>query len=319
MSICQSEQFFADLSFSDADWEIARPLVNEISNRLQFLVKVGVGYLTLDRPAETLSGGELQRVRLATSIGSGLVGVCYILDEPSIGLHQRDNQRLIESLRELQSLGNTVLVVEHDEAMMRQADQLIDMGPGAGDRGGFLVAQGTPDEISGDADSSTGHYLSGKEEIPVPSKRRRTAKTRSVTIEGARINNLKNVTARVPLNALVCVTGVSGSGKSSLINETFAPALLRRLGAVAAKPGQHKRPAEEQRRSTRSCRSINRRLAGLHVVIRQPTRACLTRFVRSLLERARPSSAASESGGLASMSKAVAVKHAKVRAFKRSR
>ena len=201
---------------------------------------MGVGYLTLDRPAETLSGGELQRVRLATSIGSGLVGVCYILDEPSIGLHQRDNQRLIESLRELQSLGNTVLVVEHDEAMMRQADELIDMGPGAGDQGGFLVAQGTPAEISGDANSSTGHYLSGKEEIPVPTKRRRTAKTRSVTIEGARINNLKNVTARIPLNALVCVSGVSGSGKSSLINETFAPALLRRLGAVAAKPGQHK-------------------------------------------------------------------------------
>ncbi|MCP4194642.1 MAG: excinuclease ABC subunit UvrA [Planctomycetaceae bacterium] len=240
LSIQKSREFFGQLSFSDEEWDIARPLVNEINNRLKFLDKVGVGYLTLDRPAETLSGGELQRVRLATSIGSGLVGVCYILDEPSIGLHHRDNQRLIEALRELQSLGNTVLVVEHDEAMMRQADQLIDMGPGAGDRGGFLVSQGTPAEVSADAKSTTGVYLSGVKKIPVPKKRRRTAKSRSLTIEAARINNLKKVNVRIPLGALVCISGVSGSGKSSLINETFAPALIRRLGGMAPKPGPHK-------------------------------------------------------------------------------
>ena len=240
LSIKGSREFFDGLEFSESDSEIAKPLVNEIVHRLQFLDKVGVGYLTLDRPAETLSGGELQRVRLATSIGSGLVGVCYILDEPSIGLHHRDNQRLIEALRELQSLGNTVLVVEHDEAMMRQADQLIDMGPGAGDQGGFLVAQGTPEEISQDSDSTTGVYLAGNKTIPVPEKRRRTAKSRSLNLEGARINNLKDVSVRIPLGVLVCITGVSGSGKSSLINETFAPALVRRLGGMAPKPGHHK-------------------------------------------------------------------------------
>ncbi len=239
MSVGQAQQFFASLCFEGGDQEVARPLLLEICNRLKFLDKVGVGYLTLDRPAETLSGGEAQRVRLATSIGSGLVGVCYILDEPSIGLHPRDNQQLIEALRELQSLGNTVLVVEHDEAMMRQADQLIDMGPTAGADGGRLVAQGSPAEVSAHADSITGRYLSGRLQIPIPTQRRRIAKTRSISIEGASINNLKQVDVRFPLGALVCVTGVSGSGKSSLVNETLAPALARRLGGMAPKPGRH--------------------------------------------------------------------------------
>ena len=199
----------------------------------------GSGYLTLDRPAETLSGGELQRVRLASGLGSGLVGVCYVLDEPSIGLHPRDNRRLIEALEGLQARGNTVVVVEHDEAIMRRADWLVDLGPGAGRHGGRIVAEGTPAEVSANPASLTGRYLAGTEKIPVPAARRRVAMTRAITIEGVTTNNLKGVTARFPLSALVCVTGVSGSGKSSLLNETLARALVRRLGGIAPKPGPH--------------------------------------------------------------------------------
>ncbi len=211
----------------------------EITNRLDFLDRVGLNYLTLYRPADTLSGGELQRVRLATGIGSGLVGTCYVLDEPSIGLHPRDNQRLIDALRELQSQGNTVLVVEHDEAMMRQADELIDMGPGAGAHGGRIVSQGTPAAVEADASSITGQYLSGAKAIPVRAARRKVAKTRSIVLEGATTNNLKNVDVRFPLGVFTCVTGVSGSGKSSLVNETLARALVRRLNGAGAKPGPH--------------------------------------------------------------------------------
>lgn len=239
LSVGQSLRFFEELQFPVGQQEIARPLLLEIRKRLAFLEKVGVGYLTLDRAAETLSGGEMQRVRLATSIGSGLVGVCYILDEPSIGLHPRDNQRLIESLRDLQALGNTVLVVEHDEAMMRQADEIIDMGPTAGAGGGRLVAQGTPEEVSAHGESETGAYLSQRRTIPIPVQRRRIAKTRSLSLEGASINNLRKIDVRFPLGVFVCITGVSGSGKSSLVNETLAPALIRRLGGAAPKPGPH--------------------------------------------------------------------------------
>ena len=239
LSAMQAE-FFGDLEFEGDDQDVARPLLTEIRNRLKFLKKVGLSYLTLDRAAETLSGGESQRVRLATSIGSGLVGVCYILDEPSIGLHPRDNERLISALRDLQALGNTVLVVEHDEAMMRQADQLIDMGPTAGTDGGKLVAQGLPADVCNHADSITGRYLSGRESISQPKSRRRTAKSRSISLDRASINNLKDVDVRFPLGALVCITGVSGSGKSSLVNETLAPAIKRRLGTHAPKPGPHK-------------------------------------------------------------------------------
>jgi excinuclease ABC subunit A len=203
------------------------------------LQRVGVSYLSLDRPTDTLSGGELQRVRLATSIGSGLVGVCYILDEPSIGLHPRDNQRLIDSLRDLQHQGNTVIVVEHDEAVMRQADQIIDIGPDAGQGGGQIVAQGSEAEICANATSITGKYLSGVERISPPATRRRLSKIRSIVLEAATINNLKNVDVRIPLTALVCVTGVSGSGKSSLVNETLGPAVIARLGGASAKPGDH--------------------------------------------------------------------------------
>ncbi len=239
LPVTAAKDFLASLDFAQDEIPIAEPLLREIDKRLDFLQRVGVNYLTLDRPADTLSGGELQRVRLATSIGSGLVGVCYILDEPSIGLHQRDNQRLIKALRDLQHQGNTVLVVEHDEAIMRQADRLIDIGPQAGAAGGRVVAEGTPDEVSARAESITGRYLSGISSIPVPRQRRRTAKARSLAIQGATANNLQQVDVRIPLGALVCVTGVSGSGKSSLINETLAPAVIRRLGGVAGKPGDH--------------------------------------------------------------------------------
>ena len=243
LPIDRANEFFRSLEFNDEEALIADPLVSEIRKRLDFLQRVGVSYLTLDRPTDTLSGGELQRVRLATSIGSGLVGVCYILDEPSIGLHPTDNQRLIEALRDLQRQGNTVIVVEHDEAVMREADQVIDIGPTAGHGGGSVVAQGTIAEVSGNGNGSshsvTAAYLSGEKQVELPKSLRRTSKTRSVQIEGVTTNNLKNVNVRVPLGALVCVTGVSGSGKSSLINETFGPAIISRLGLASAKAGPH--------------------------------------------------------------------------------
>ncbi|MBL9125747.1 MAG: excinuclease ABC subunit UvrA, partial [Planctomycetaceae bacterium] len=212
----------SEFRFAGTAATIAEPLLAEIRNRLEFLHKVGLDYLTLDRAADSLSGGESQRIRLASGLGSGLVGVCYVLDEPSIGLHQRDNDRLIAALRDLQQLGNSVLVVEHDEAMMREADQLIDLGPGAGRLGGRVLAQGTPAEVARNAESLTGRYLSGAEEIHVPPQRRPADLKRAIVIEGVTTNNLKNVSATFPLGTLICVTGVSGSGKSSLLNEPFA-------------------------------------------------------------------------------------------------
>jgi excinuclease ABC subunit A len=256
LSVAEARAFFAGATFPAKLQPVAKPLIGQIAHRLEFLEKVGTEYLTLDRAADTLSGGELQRVRLATGIGSGLVGVCYVLDEPSIGLHPRDNQRLIDALRDLERLGNTVLVVEHDEAMIRQADHLIDFGPGAGRHGGRIVAQGRPAEVSrnvaaevsgvaaesqptGGNSSLTRRYLAGELKIEVPANRRKLAKTRSLVIEGVRTNNLKNLSVRFPLGGFVCVTGVSGSGKSSLLNETLTPALVRRLGGAAPKPGPH--------------------------------------------------------------------------------
>ena len=237
LSVRRAKEFFDSLRFPERDCPIADPLLEEIRHRLEFLLKVGVDYLGLGRAADTLSGGELQRVRLATSIGSGLVGVCYVLDEPSIGLHQRDNQRLIDAIRDLQQQGNTVIVVEHDETMMREADRLIDVGPGAGTEGGQIVAHGTTPQVCANADSVTGRYLAGADRIAVPTKRRRAAKSRSLVLEGAEINNLQRVDASFPLGCFVCVTGVSGSGKSSLINETLSRALTRRLGGLAPKSG----------------------------------------------------------------------------------
>ena len=237
MTVQQAREFIGGLKFAEGERLIADPITVEILQRLEFLEKVGADYLSLDRSADTLSGGELQRVRLATSIGSGLVGVCYVLDEPSIGLHYRDNDRLIAALRDLQQQGNTVLVVEHDEAMMRVADQLIDIGPGAGADGGTVVAIGQPDEISGQPESLTGQYLSGARCITTPTSRRKMVKSRTLNLKGAHANNLKDIDVQFPLGCLTCVTGVSGSGKSSLVNETLARALLRRLGQVAERPG----------------------------------------------------------------------------------
>jgi len=241
MSVEAATAWFESLKFDRRQRPIGRPIVEEIRARLEFLAKVGLGYLTLDRRAETLSGGEAQRIRLASGLGSGLVGVCYVLDEPSIGLHPRDHGRLIAALRELQQQGNTVLVVEHDEETMRQADYLIDLGPRAGNRGGEVVAQGSPDEVAADERSLTGQYLAGKSRIDVPAERRRLSLSkRAIRLEGAGTNNLKQIDVVFPLGALTCVTGVSGSGKSSLVEETFAPAVRRRLGLNAPKPGSFK-------------------------------------------------------------------------------
>ena len=222
-------QFFEDLELSGNRAQIADSIVKEIHNRLGFLVNVGLNYLSMDRSAETLSGGEAQRIRLASQIGSGLVGVMYVLDEPSIGLHQRDNDRLIQTLTHLRDLGNTVIVVEHDEDAMRHADYIVDIGPGAGVHGGQIVAQGTFDDIKNNPNSLTGKFLSGEETIAVPSTRKTFDKSNQLRIIGATGNNLQNVSVDIPMGVLTCVTGVSGSGKSTLINNTLYPAAAQKI------------------------------------------------------------------------------------------
>ncbi len=231
--------FFSNLKLTGAKHSIAERIIGEIGSRLKFLVNVGLDYLTLDRSADTLSGGESQRIRLASQIGSGLTGVMYVLDEPSIGLHQRDNARLLETLKHLRDLGNTVIVVEHDEEAMFAADHLLDMGPGAGVHGGEIVAQGTPEEVLRNPASLTGKYLARKLEIAVPRKRRQPDKHRMLRLEGASGNNLKNVDMALPVGLFVCVTGVSGSGKSTLINDTLYCALAQHLYHSSAEPAPH--------------------------------------------------------------------------------
>jgi excinuclease ABC subunit A len=227
LTIAEIDRFFAELQLSSREAEIARRLLKEIRERLGFLIKVGVDYLTLDRPANSLAGGEGQRIRLATQIGSGLVGVLYILDEPSVGLHKRDQLRLLRALERLRDLGNTVIVVEHDEETILSADWVIDLGPGAGREGGQIVLAGTPEEIKRHPTSLTGGYLSGRWKIPVPPRNKSDG--RFLEIKGAREHNLKNLTVRIPLGLITCVTGVSGSGKSSLIIDTLYPVLARYL------------------------------------------------------------------------------------------
>jgi len=239
MSIKQALQFFAAPKLTAQETEIAHLILKEIRERLNFLVDVGLDYLTLDRTAGTLSGGEGQRIRLATQIGSSLVGVLYILDEPSIGLHQRDHQRLLATLKRLRDLGNTVLVVEHDRETMLEADHIVDMGPGAGAHGGYLVAEGSPDEVMANENSLTGKYLSGQLEIPVPARRRPIA-GKWLTLKGARENNLRDVSVGFPLGVVVCVTGVSGSGKSSLVLDTLYRALAQKLNRSRDRAGLYK-------------------------------------------------------------------------------
>ena len=239
MPINKIKKYLNDLQLSKTKKMMSEQILKEIDARLQFLIDVGLEYLTLSRSAGTLSGGEAQRIRLATQIGSGLTGVLYILDEPSIGLHQRDNDKLLATLKRLRDLGNTVIVVEHDEDTMYAADMVIDIGPGAGVHGGNVIAQGTAEEIKNVPNSITGQYLSGRKKIPVPKKRRK-AKPISITIKGAKENNLKNLDVKIPLGVFTCVTGVSGSGKSSLINEVLYKNLAKKLYGSSEKGGKCK-------------------------------------------------------------------------------
>ncbi len=235
----QARIFFGQVQLSGHKHAIAERIVKEISSRIQFLNNVGLDYLSLDRSADTLSGGESQRIRLASQIGSGLTGVMYVLDEPSIGLHQRDNARLLETLKNLRDLGNSVIVVEHDQDAILAADYVVDMGPGAGEHGGLIIAQGTPQAIQKNAASLTGKYLSGKLAIALPKKRTRPTSGRWLRIEGASGNNLKNVNLNLPVGLFVCVTGVSGSGKSTLVNDTLYHATARHLYGSSAEPAPH--------------------------------------------------------------------------------
>ncbi|AEZ62930.1 excinuclease ABC subunit UvrA [uncultured Streptococcus sp.] len=239
LSVADHLELLNHLELSENEKTIATPIVKEIKDRLTFLNNVGLNYLTLSRSAGTLSGGESQRIRLATQIGSNLSGVLYILDEPSIGLHQRDNDRLIDSLKKMRDLGNTLIVVEHDEDTMRQADWLIDVGPGAGDFGGQIVASGTPEDVAKNKKSITGQYLSGAKEIPVPLERRK-GNGRVLGVKGASENNLQNIDVTFPLGKFIAVTGVSGSGKSTLVNSILKKAVAQKLNRNSAKPGKHK-------------------------------------------------------------------------------
>ena len=230
--------FVKSIEFDETERIISKEIIKEISARLSFLISVGLDYLTLSRSSGTLSGGEAQRIRLATQIGSSLVGVMYVLDEPSIGLHQRDNSKLIETLKNLRDVGNTVIVVEHDEETMDNADFIVDIGPGAGIHGGYVVASGTPEDIKNSAESITGAYLSGRQKIEIP-EARRPGNGKFITIKGARENNLKNIDVTIPLGMMVCVTGVSGSGKSSLINSILKDSLAHTLNRAYTTPGKH--------------------------------------------------------------------------------
>ena len=237
MSIFRIKQFINTIELSKKDKLISEQIFKELNKRLQFLIDVGLEYLTLSRGAGTLSGGEAQRIRLATQIGSGLTGVLYILDEPSIGLHQRDNNKLIETLKKLRDLGNTLIVVEHDEDTMYAADQIIDVGPGAGVHGGNIIAQGTVEEIKLVTDSITGQYLSGRKQIAVPKKRRKS-NGKSIEIINATEHNLKNINVKIPLGVFTCITGVSGSGKSTLINEILYKNIAKKINRSNEKPGK---------------------------------------------------------------------------------
>ena len=239
MPILEELDFVNSLKLSQKDEIVAAQVLKEVNSRLSFLKDVGLSYLNLSRAAGTLSGGEAQRIRLATQIGSSLMGVLYILDEPSIGLHQRDNDKLIKTLKHLRNIGNTLVVVEHDEDTMREADYLVDIGPGAGEHGGKIVAAGTVNQVMKCKESITGQYLSGRKTIDVPKKIRTMDKNRVIRVKGANENNLKNVTVDFPLGLFTSVTGVSGSGKSTLINQVLYKGLNRKLNNSKKLPGKH--------------------------------------------------------------------------------
>ncbi|MBS7650597.1 excinuclease ABC subunit UvrA [Candidatus Bathyarchaeota archaeon] len=239
MSVAEALRFLSSLQLTERERMVASRILKELNQRLNFLVDVGLGYITLDRRMSSLSGGEAQRTQLATQIGSGLTGVLYVLDEPSIGLHQRDNRKLLETLRRMRDLGNTILVVEHDEETILESDYVIDLGPGAGRHGGYVVATGTPEEIMKNPNSITGKYLSHQLSIPIP-PRRRVGNGKYLTVIGASENNLKNIDVRIPLGTFICVTGVSGSGKSTFLNEILYKALAQRIYGSKEKPGAHK-------------------------------------------------------------------------------
>jgi excinuclease ABC subunit A len=241
MSIGEVTEFITSLKLGKREMAIAQRVLKEVIERLQFLLDVGLDYLSLDRAAGTLSGGEAQRIRLATQIGSGLVGVLYVLDEPSIGLHQRDNKKLIDTLIRLRNLGNTLIVVEHDEETIRAADWVVDIGPGAGEHGGYVVSSGTVKELENNKKSITGDYISGRKSVVVPKKRRPIDKERMIKVVEAQENNLKKVTVEFPLGVFVAVTGVSGSGKSTLVNDILYSTLARDLHQARTVPGQHKK------------------------------------------------------------------------------
>ncbi|MCW5767602.1 MAG: excinuclease ABC subunit UvrA [Phycisphaeraceae bacterium] len=239
LNILDALDYINGLKLTVEQRTIAEPIIKEVNNRLRFLTSVGLEYLSLDRRTATLSGGEAQRIRLATQVGSGLVGACYVLDEPTIGLHQRDNDRLIATLRRLADIGNTVIVVEHDEDMIRAADHVLDIGPGPGVHGGRVVASGTVDQVASTPGSITGEYLSGKRRIEVPEKRRKLSEKKSITIKGARHNNLKGIDVSFPIGGFICITGVSGSGKSTLVNDILLNATKKHLLGSKDKPGEH--------------------------------------------------------------------------------
>ncbi|MEO0483817.1 MAG: excinuclease ABC subunit UvrA, partial [Planctomycetota bacterium] len=241
LTITDAVAFVEKLELTKEQAHIAEPIVREVGNRLRFLASVGLEYLSLDRRTATLSGGEAQRIRLATQVGSGLVGACYVLDEPTIGLHQRDNARLIRTLRHLADIGNTVLVVEHDEDMIRAADHVVDIGPGPGVHGGRIVAQGSIDDLIAEPESMTGRYLSGEREVSIPAKRRKLSEKKAITIKGAKANNLKSIDAAFPIGGMICVTGVSGSGKSTLVNDILLEAAAQKLYGGRHRPGAHTR------------------------------------------------------------------------------
>ena len=239
LPLAYAREHFLNLELAGNKAQVAEKVLKEITSRLQFLINVGLDYLSLDRSAETLSGGEAQRIRLASQIGSGLTGVMYVLDEPSIGLHQRDNDRLLKTLKQLRDIGNTVIVVEHDEDAIRSADYVVDIGPGAGVHGGFIVAEGTPEQVSANPASMTGDYLAGRRRIEAPGKPRQPDPERQLKLIGARGNNLKNVTLELPVGLLTCITGVSGSGKSTLINDTLYAAAAKHLYGSTTEPAEH--------------------------------------------------------------------------------